>query len=162
MAFNSKKIKSVYLRQRRDCRESFYDSPIHRQTISENFDLFYDHLQADVEFAFHAPFYNPMDEMDLLPFISFLFEQLITWIQLFYLAFVYSALSLFFGCLFQFNLTELSNTLNIFTNATACLLMVSIDIAINIGLLAISPISRLIATLVPSDLSPLPLHIKIQ
>ena len=163
MAYNSKKIKSIYLRQRHDCREKFYNSPIHKQSITENFNLFSTHLQADFEFAMRAPFYNPMDEINLLPFISYLFEQLFTWIQLFYLAFVYSALSFFFGCLFQFNLSELSNTLSIFANATACLLMVSLDIAANIGLLAISPISRLIATLLPTDIKPFPpLHIKIQ
>lgn len=162
MALNSKKIKSIYRRQRDDSRENFYNSPIHKQTISENFQLFCNHLKADFEFAMYAPFYNLMDEFNLVPFISFLFEQVVTWLGLFYLAFVYSALSLFFGCLFLFNLADLYNTLYVFTNASACLLLVSLDIAINIGLLAISPISRLVATLFPIDNITTPLHIKIQ
>jgi hypothetical protein len=155
MAVKSRKIKNALLKKRQECREGFYDSPLHRQSISKNFNLFCQHLEADFDFAMKAPFYNPMDEIDLIPFMSFLFEQLFTWIQLFYLAFVYSALSLFFGLFFQFNLTELSNTLNVFINATACLLMVSVDIAVHIGLFAISPVSRLKATFFSTDIETL-------
>ena len=157
MALNSKKIKSIYRRQRDDSRKYFYNSPIHKQTISDNIKLFCNHLNADFEFAIYAPFYNPMDEFNLLPFISFLFEQIVTWLELFYLAFVYSTLSLFFSCLFPFNLTDSYNTLYILTNASACLLLVSLDIAVNIGLLAISPISRFLATFFPADIPTTPL-----
>jgi hypothetical protein len=149
MALKLKKIKSKYLSQRQKSRENFYNSAIHKQSISQNCHLFYQHLQADIEFAVNAPFYNPMDEIDLIPFIIFLFQQFFTLIALFYLAFVYSALALIFNFLFHFNLTELNHNFNVFINASLCLLMVFFDMIVHISLLALSPITRTLATFFP-------------
>lgn len=147
MSFRIKQIKSDLLNARESARVNFYKSSFHKDSYQRTANLFFNHVKADIEFTLYAPLYNPMQEIDLYPFLFRLLEQLVTLIGLFYLAFIYSTLALFFNCFIAFNLKELNDSFEILKHASFASLLVISDIVLNLLLLVLSPLTRAAATI---------------